>query len=62
MSTSKKAPQSPRPDRRTCTRIAGHAGVDVRTVQRALSGQTRPNPLTVEAIQKACAALGVSVS
>jgi hypothetical protein len=48
------------PDRPTRIRIAAHANVDPRTVDRVLRGQTQhARPLTVIAIEGALRALGI---
>ena len=47
-------------DRLTRARIAAHAGVDLRTVERCLAGTQKPHPLTAQAIAAAMKALGVS--
>ena len=48
-------------DRLTRARIAAHAGIDARTVDRALAGTTRPHPFTLRAIREAAHALGVAL-
>lgn len=56
-----EAPIPQVPDRRLRTRIAVEAGVDLRTVERIFSGETRkPNPLTAAAVDAAMRRLGLA--
>jgi len=53
-------PKAVLPDRPTRIRIAAHANVDPRTVERVLRGQSaHARPLTIIAIDGALRALGI---
>ena len=56
-----KTKPTPFPDRRTRLTLALRAGVDERTLTRALTGQTRPHTLTERAIRTAAAELGIAL-